>query len=389
MPVHQALCLVTGITIKRESKLPGLVERPTPHRLSEMTPEWLTAVMQSAGELQGHDVVAGWHASPIGEGVGLLSDLAKLELQYGSTASPVPALIAKFAVANEVNRAVAQGLQTYEREVKFYQDLAAKVGSCCPQSYFSDIDPVTGDMVLLLEDLTDYRAGDQTRGCTVTEAELALDAVARLHAATWHAERREDLAWWPTIEGPLYSGAIGAAAANVFATTMQNFSSFVHPDVVAAGERYTAAIPELHRRMAQGPQALIHGDYRLDNFMFGTRPDQRPFVMLDMQAPIVTKAVHDVGYLLSQSLDVEARRASEHQLVQQYHAALVGHGVTDYPFEQCWEDYKLAILHCLEYAIIIAGTLEPGNARGRQFVEACLHRSCQAIVDLNLLSLLP
>ncbi|CAA0105775.1 Uncharacterised protein [Mycolicibacterium vanbaalenii] len=354
-----------------------------------MTPEWLTVVMQSAGQLGDDDVVAGWHASPIGEGVGLLSDLAKLELQYGSAAGPVPALIAKFAVANEVNRAVAQGLQTYEREVKFYQDLAAEVGSCCPQSYFSDLDPATGDMVLLLEDLTDYRAGDQTRGCTVAEAELALDAVARLHAATWHAEQREDLAWWPTIEGPLYSGAIGVAVVNVFATTMQSFSAFVHPDVVAAGERYTTAVPELHRRMAQGPQALIHGDYRLDNFMFGTRPDQRPFVMLDMQAPIVTKAVHDVGYLLSQSLDVTARRSNEQQLLVQYHSALVSHGVSDYSFEQCWEDYKLAILHCLEYAIIIAGTLEPGNARGRKFVEACLHRSCQAIVDLDLLSLLP
>jgi len=381
--------IVMGVTNTTEDKLPRLVDQPTPTRLSEMTPEWLTAVMQSSGQIQGDDIVTGWHASPIGEGIGLLSDLAKLELQYASSGNPVPALIAKFAVTDGVNRAVAQGLQTYEREVKFYQGLAAEIGSCCPRSYFSDVDPVTGDMVLLLEDLTAYRAGDQTRGCTVSEAAIALDAVARLHAATWHAERRDDLAWWPTIEGPLYSGAIGVAVANVFDKTMESFAAFVHPDVVEAGERFKAAIPELHRRMAQGAQALIHGDYRLDNFMFGTRADHRPFVMLDMQAPIVTKAVHDVGYLLSQSLDVENRRTSEHQLVTQYHSALVGYGVADYSVEQCWEDYKLAVLHCLEYAIVIAGTLEPGNARGRKFVEACLQRSCQAIVDLDLLSLLP
>jgi hypothetical protein len=46
-------------------------------------------------------------------------------------------------------------------------------------------------------------------------------------------------------------------------------------------------------------------------------------------------------------------------------------------------------LHCLEYALVIAGSLEPGNERGRTFAEACLERSCQAIVDLDLLSLLP
>jgi hypothetical protein len=354
-----------------------------------MTPGWLSGVLRSAGHIAPEDVVTGWDASPMGVGVGLLSDLVKLDLKYASGSGPVAAVIAKFAVSNENNRAVAHGLQTYEREVRFYQDLAPKLGECCPLSFFSDVDPATGDMVLLLEDLSGYRAGDQTRGCTIAEAELAIAAVARLHAATWHAERRDDLAWWPTIEGPLYSGAIGAAVAGVFDQTMEAFAPFVRTEVVDAADRFKAAIPELHRRMGQGPQALIHGDFRLDNFMFGVAATDRPIVMLDMQAPIVTKSVHDVAYLLTQSLDVNMRRANERRLIELYYKRLVDLGVADYSLDQCWDDYRTAALHCLEYAVVISGTLEPGNERGRRFVEACLQRSCQAIVDLDLLTLLP
>jgi hypothetical protein len=334
-------------------------------------------------------MVTGWTASPMGVGVGLLSDLARVELEYARGSGPVPALIAKFAVSNENNRTVAQGLQTYEREVRFYQDLAPRIGQSCPLAYYSEVDASTGDMVLLLEDLSDYRAGDQTRGCTVGHAELALTTVAKLHAATWHAEQREDLVWWPTIEGPLYSGAIGVAVAGVFDQTMETFAAFVNQEVVAAGERYKAAIPELHRRMGLGPQALIHGDFRLDNFMFGVADHHRRFVMLDMQAPIVTKAVHDVAYLLTQSIETDMRRAYERRLIERYHSTLVDLGVDDYSLNECWDDYRTAALHCLEYAIVISGTLEPGNERGRRFVEVALQRSSQAIVDLDLLALLP
>jgi hypothetical protein len=367
----------------------SLVDEQPPTKLAEVTPQWLIDVLRSSGDIGPHDVITGWQTTPIGVGVGLLSDIAKLDLAYAAGSGPLAGLIAKFAVSNEQNRAVAQGLQTYEREVRFYQDLAAQVGECCPQSFYSHVEPSTGDMVLLMEDLSGYRPGDQTHGCTVADAELAIAAAARLHAATWHAENRDDLVWWPRIEGPLYLGAIGAAVASVFDQTMETFAPFVRREVVDAAERYKAAIPELHRRMGEGPQALIHGDFRLDNFMFGVAPTHRPFVMLDMQAPIVTKSIHDIAYLLTQSMEVDLRRVHEQRLVADYHAALVRLGVDDYPADQCWADYRMAALHCLEYAVVISGTLEPGNERGRAFVEGCLGRSCQAIVDLDLLSLLP
>jgi hypothetical protein len=372
-----------------EDTMSGLVDRQSPTKLSELTPEWLNGVLKSSGHIGPDDTVTGWHASPVGVGIGLLSDIARLELEYADGRGPVPSLIAKFAASDDTNRAVGLQMLMYEREVRFYQDLAPTVGDCCPVAFYSDIDASTGDMVLLLEDLCSYRPGDQTLGCSLADAELGIAEVARLHAVTWHAERREDLSWWPRTEGPVYLNGLGGTAAAIFDQTVERFAPFVSPEVVDAGERYKAAIPELHRRMGQGPQALIHGDFRVDNFMFGVSEHHRPFVMLDLQAPLVTKSVHDLAYLLTQSMPVDVRRANERRLVSQYHSALVDLGVNDYADEQCWEDYRTATLHVLEYAIMIAGGLEPGNERGLRFAQSILQRSSQAIVDLDLLSLLP
>jgi aminoglycoside phosphotransferase (APT) family kinase protein len=164
--------------------------------------------------------------------------------------------------------------------------------------------------------------------------------------------------------------------------------SVIDDRVIAAGDRFRHAIPQLHARMAEGAQALAHGDFRLDNFMFGTEPRHRPFVMLDFQAPIVTKPVHDVAYLITQSMITEDRRRHEWSLLDDYHAALVDGGIQGYTRQQCEDDYRLAALHCFEYAVVVAGTLYPSNDRGSRWITQMIGRSAQTIVDLDLLDLL-
>lgn len=360
-----------------------------PTRPSEITAEWLTAAMRSSEAISPADEITGFTSTGVGEGIGMMGDICALTLEYAAGQGPLRSVVAKFATRNPANRAVAQGFQMYEREVRFFRDLREIVGDVAPQCYFTDIDPESGDMVLLFEDLGDYRPGDQTQGCSLADAEKAIEAVAVLHAGTWGAETSGDYHLWPAVDGPVYLHGFGSGVAAGFDPAVAAFSDVVSPDIVAAADRFKAAIPDLHARMASGPQALVHGDFRLDNFMFGTAPGHRPFVMLDFQAPIVTKAVHDIAYLLTQSVAIDVRRAEERRLVHKYHQLLVDQGVEGYSAEQCWEDYRLAALHCFEFAIVVAGTLDPTNERGRGWISASLERSSQAIVDLDLLSLLP
>ena len=64
-------------------------------------------------------------------------------------------------------------------------------------------------------------------------------------------------------------------------------------------------------------------------------------------------------------------------------------GVRDYTVEQAWEDYRRAILYVWTVVVVIAGTLDSSNERGRAWMTHMVERAVAAIDDLDLLALLP
>ena len=82
------------------------------------------------------------------------------------------------------------------------------------------------------------------------------------------------------------------------------------------------------------------------------------------------------------------RKRVEHDLVRAYHDTLVEHGVRDYPFEACWEDYRLATLFVSVYPLN-AGAVDLVNERAVELFTAMLERSVAAILDLDALELMP
>jgi aminoglycoside phosphotransferase (APT) family kinase protein len=254
-----------------------------------------------------------------------------------------------------------------------------------PACYAAEIDTTTGDFVLVLEDLAGYRPGDQARGCELADTQLCIEVMARLHAAWWDATGHPQLGWVPTVDGELHRGGMVAAAAATWESFLANFGHLVDPAIVEAGARYLGQLPELHMRMGEGTQTLIHGDFRLDNILFGVTADQHRIALVDWQGVIVSKGVHDLAYLLSQNVQTDIRRAHERYLVAEYHGQLERNGVTGYSIADCWDDYQLAALWLFEYAIIIGGGLDPANDRGTAFMTGLVERSSQTIIDLGLL----
>ena len=96
-----------------------------------------------------------------------------------------------------------------------------------------------------------------------------------------------------------------------------------------------------------------------------------------------------MAYLISQNVQLEQRRAHEAELIEHYHSRLVELGVQDYSLEQCWHDYKVGVLYLFSYAVVIAGTLDPSNARGAAFMEQLVARSSATVMDHDLLAMLP
>lgn len=360
-----------------------------PTHPSELTTEWLTATLEAAGVLHGAQVTR-LSTSPVGEGIGMLGILARVAITYDRPAPDAPqTVIAKFPSPVPGNREIGMTYRLYEREVNFYTRVSAEIeGLAAPRCYGGRYNPETGDSFLLLEDLAVYRTGDQVAGCSAAEAMMILDAVIPLHASYWDRIDHPLLEGVTKVDDPPQIAGITGGCAVGWDPCVAMFPEAMPDEIRAVKERFLAAVPELHHMVGGLVQTVIHGDLRLDNMMFGDTPDVRPVVLLDWTLT-KTSGLHDVAYLVSQNVDLEERRAHESEIIEHYHRGLLDHGVEGYSLEQCWEDYRLVVLHLFAYAVLIAGTLDPANDRGTAFMRQMLQRSSTAVMDHELLALIP
>jgi hypothetical protein len=361
-----------------------------PTSADEITPAWIEDALRGAGAIAAGDEIVGVSASRLGAGAGFMGDVARLRLEYRAGCGPVESVVVKSATPDPALREVIRGFRNYDREVGFFQTLAPELGAGVPRCYAAEIDVPSNHFVLVLEDLAaDFRDGDQVAGATLEEATQCLDVQVDLHARYWDARRRPELAWVPRVDAeffvPTMMGAFGAGWAGV----QMRFPELVPAPLAALGAAFVRHIPAMTVALASCPQTLVHSDFRLDNIMFARTPGDLPVKVLDWQGVLISAGVHDVAFLLSQNLAAGVREAHERELVEHYAAGLVARGITDYPVERVWEDYRLAVLLEWVYAVIIGGSIAITDERSRELFATMVRRSGQAIVDLDALALLP
>ena len=66
----------------------------------------------------------------------------------------------------------------------------------------------------------------------------------------------------------------------------------------------------------------MHGDYRLDNMLFGTAGADRALTVVDWQTVTWGPALTDVAYFLGCALPAQHRREHYDALLRAYHEAL-------------------------------------------------------------------
>jgi aminoglycoside phosphotransferase (APT) family kinase protein len=325
--------------------------------------------------------VSKFAVEPIGVGVGLVCDLVRVRVEHDGNAPST--FIAKFPSTSEENRFVALVLNMYGRETRFYRELARDTPLSAPRCHAVDHDPEADEFVLLLEDLDGARVVDQIAGIELADAELAVDQLARLHATWWNDPALESV---PRLCDPPYPDAVTAAFAGAWGPIQELCDGLVTDEVRALGDRFTELIPTLMAKLSEPPWTLSHGDYRLDNLFFSDDPD-RPLVVIDWQLYDRSRGPRDLSYLLSQSMEPDARAAQERGLVERYVDRLAAHGVAGYGVDGAWSDYRLATLFDFVYPVIAGGGLSLANERAvalirvlfSRFVAAFEHLDCAAI----------
>ncbi|UYP19623.1 ecdysteroid 22-kinase family protein [Rhodococcus sp. Z13] len=285
-------------------------------------------------------------------------------------------VIVKLPIADPGTRRMLAG--AYRGEVHFYTDIAATVAVRTPVCHHAALGD-DGEFTLLLEDAAPAAPGDQLTGCTVEQAHDAVRNLAGLHGPRWCDESLHELDFLTPTDA-----AQARLLAELYGPAIETFADDLGDLVSAEDHALLRACAEVTERwiLARSQRfALLHGDYRLDNLLFP--PDGAAGVTaVDWQTLTVGLPARDLAYFVATSLPPEVRRAHERDLVATYHRALLGHGVVGYSFEQCWDDYRFALLQGPLVAVFgcAYGVRTP---RGDRMFATMVARSCAAIRDLD------
>ena len=374
----------------------------------DLTPEWITQMLRERGVARSASVT-GFKTEIVGEGEGFLGMIVRFHLAWDRPEGGAPAsMIGKFPTQVDQNRGLAQIGGMYEREVRFYRELAERVPIRKPVCYHGVADPNPGEgreeqverwlnrvptwlvkrafplltwigkrskrrSALFLEDLAPARPGDQVTGCGAEEAEVIVRDLAAMHAGWWDSPALDELSWIPR--------------AGYLARFMHRMVLEMRGDYVKelAGRVPVVAklIPwldehtvEMMERLSSPPITLLHGDYRLDNMcLLGEGAGVRVTVF-DWQTMLRGRGPFDLAYFVTGNMRSEDAIVAEPQLVRAYHSGLEAAGVRGYELEECRRDYDIAKL-CMFYRMMMANDsdiLDMGNERGSALFETWIDR---------------
>jgi hypothetical protein len=362
--------------------------QPLPASLADLTPEWLTATLRTSGDMAPDAEVTALSYDEISAGVGFIGIVARLKLDYSPAGAGPATLIAKVASADPGARMLGAAFGLYEREVRFYSELSATCGVPAPRSPFAAYEPMTGGVLILLEDLTEGAFGDQIQGCTIAEAEMGVATLARMHARWWQNPELDRFEWLKSgIEIMRQPAALMYEAS--WPVAVERYGHLLPQTWIDLAPTLLPRAMKALDQLAALPETLGHGDFRHDNLFFSTNPE-RPLIVCDWQGTSRATGAIDFAYFVAGSLPVEDRRAHEDDLMRRYHALLQEGGVRDYTLDHLRSHYRQVFGGAAAAAGMVGlANIPESNERGRLLLETITARYMAASEDLDSMSLLP
>ncbi len=230
-------------------------------------------------------------------------------------------MIFKFPATNEANLGVASAFDLYRREVLYLRDIAPSSHAWTPAIYYADIADDGVEFALLMEDLTQYRLGDQIVGCDLVDAEKTIDWMARQHASFWGAVDDPTYDFLPYVAPSFSSETMTQGCEMGWDPMVEGFPEVIPAYISDLKDTYLAALPALLDWMSTHPLTVIHGDVRMDNLFYGDGDDQEPMVAVDWQGALRGRATQDLAYFMTGSVPTEyppCARARTHRTMARW-----------------------------------------------------------------------
>ena len=345
-----------------------------------MAPEQITASWLSS--VFGADVRL-INSSRVGDGlVGM-----NLRLSLASDDPNVPAtVVGKLPSPDPTSRTTGIGLRNYEREVKFYAEIAPTVNMRMPRCFHGEWNADDGDFVLLLEDLAPAEQGNQITGCDAHIARLSVLELAQLHGPRWGDPTLADYEFLAR-RAPDDSLQLQVVWNMFLPGFLSTFGRYLDSEGVTLINRFGERIPDWVEGRTL-PATVTHGDYRLDNLMYATARGGDPVAAVDWQTPGHAPASGDVSYFMGAGPLPELRRKIERDLVDEYLAALDQYHVKLESDAEFWHHYCRDAYAGIIMSVI-ASQIVGGSKRSEAMFAAMASRHTLHALDLGSEGLIP
>lgn len=337
-----------------------------------VTPDLLTRALRDAGAIDEGAAVADVAVEPLGAGQMARND--RLTLGYSGSGAGPATLVVKRPSTDPKSLQMAAGLGAYVREVGFYADLLDGLAVRVPRPFVARRGEDATEFLLVLEDLHDARTLDQLTGCDADVAALALEQAAALHGSSWGVPQVAAHPWLPGAD--IWAGIAGSVPAAV-EPFLERFGPHLDEEQAAVVRRLAQVAPAWARTV-RTPQALWHGDFRLDNLLLSA--DGAQVTVVDWQSVMPGPAATDVAYFLGTSMTPEARRPAERDLLEHYHAAAVAHGAEGWSLEDLLLEHRAHALFALVLTVPISLGVER-TERGDAMFGAIASRAAAHALD--------
>jgi hypothetical protein len=355
-----------------------------PETMDDVTAAWLQGAVADHPAFAGARI-AGFSRKPVGEGIGQMSAIARLDLSYDGKPGPA-AVVVKLHAPFQAMRDVGIRYDMYARETAFYKSLASDVTVSIPTIYFAGWDPASQRNAMVMEDMSGRYWPDQLSGHTLQQAECCVDAIAKIGAGHWGADF-SDHPWLPDSRSPTFQRIVGDYQMAT-PVALSNLAKFLTPEGRAACERIAKNIGWIYDALAEPPLILTHFDTRMENFVFADR-NARELALIDWQLMARLRPGYDIAYFLGTSIPEEMRREHQAALRARYLLGLKAGGVKDYDAARFDIDFRLGTMAMMVIPILGGASFDVSNERSVALFGAILSRSLSSVLDNNCLALLP
>jgi aminoglycoside/choline kinase family phosphotransferase len=286
-------------------------------------------------------------------------------------------VIVKLPTSDPGGQFIGQMMRVWEREHRFYSDVAPHMSVRVPRAYVNVADPPC----LVLEDLSPAVAGDHVAGASLRQAEQSIDVLATHHATWFEHPLLESFTWMPGLDDPSVL-TLAPTFEMGWPIFLQRFGDELPARCLRWCERFVEGIPDWIAGHLDDRVTMTHGDFRLDNLFFAA---DGSVAVIDWQMSMRAPGQADLVYFCANNLTVEMRRAHEDALIERYVAGLHAAGVP--PDAVTVEGVRRGYLEGLVFYAVSFGasllTIDPANERGVALFEALVRRTFAAVDDLS------